>query len=126
MQRFRKSFFLQLLADGSRRSQVGPIARHQASWYLKEMSSPNGDMNKYHRRERDAALIAASRLRKWMLALLQTPADSQGNQPPFMPMRCKGGMVASTHERARLVACDVRRELARARYHREQIAPLER
>lgn len=90
------------------------------------MSSPNGDMIKYHRRERDAALVAASRLRSWMGQLLGTPPDHLGNHPPFMPMRCKGGVVATTQERARLVAIDARRELARARFHRQQILALDR
>lgn len=122
MQRFRKALFQKYLEQGMDTQHAGPIARSVASWQLAMRYCPNGDLGKFHRREIDRALIEASRHRRFMQSLLATPADHRINSQPFMPMRCKGGMVQNTRERARLVANDVRSALLRARYHRNQIA----
>lgn len=124
MQRFRKSFFDDLRSAGLTTRQAGPAARRTAHWAFVDMSRLNGDMDKYHRRQIVIALNQAAGHRRWMKELLLTPADSLGNQQPFMPMRCSGGMVNSTQERAQLVAADARAALSRARFHREQLAAL--
>lgn len=124
MQRFRKSFFDALIAQGFHPLQAGPIARSRAHWRLMELEAPGADMIKYHRRARDEALRDAARHRKWMQQLLSTPLSSRGNSPPFMPMRCKGGFVRTLQERARYVAIDAHRALMMARFHRDEIAEL--
>lgn len=122
MQRFRKALFLDLRARGMTTQQAGTTARGQAKWLLLQLFRPDGDMSKYHRREIDSALLEAARKRRYVQLLLTTPATHRVNQTPFMPMRCKGGWVNSTVERAHLVAKDLRAALARARYHRQHLA----
>ncbi len=122
MQRFRKAIFQKYREQGMDTQHAGRVARSVASWQLVMRYCPNGDLGKFHRRETDSALIEAARHRRFMQSLLATPADHRVNSQPFMPMRCKGGMVQNTRERARLVANDVRNAIFRARYHRKQIA----
>jgi hypothetical protein len=124
MQRFRKSFFEDLCNKGLTTHQAGPAARRTAHWALVDLSRLNGDLSKYHRRQIVISLNQAAGHRRWMKELLSAAADSRANQQPFMPMRCSGGMVNSTQERARLVAADARAALNRARFHREQLAAL--
>ena len=122
MQRFRRSLFQKYRGQGMSTHDAGKAAKCSASWLLSTLNSPKGDMSKFHRRESDRALIEASWQRQFMQSLLTTHATHRANQKPFMPMRCKGGMVSSTQERARLVANDVRNALFMARYHRKLVS----
>lgn len=122
MQRFRRSLFEKYRRQGMSTRDAGTAAKASASWLLATLYCPKGDLSKFHRRETDSALIEASRKRRFMQNLLATPATHRANQLPFMPMRCKGGMVDSTQERARLVANDVRNALFMARYHRKRVS----
>lgn len=122
MQRFRSSLFEKYRRQGMSTRDAGTAAKASASWLLSTLYCPNGDMSKFHRREADSALIRASRQRRFMQNLLAAPATDRANHLPFMPMRCKGGLVGSTQERARLVAKDVRSALFMARYHRKRVS----